>query len=395
MRNGFLVLLLGSMSALAQVVITEVNSTQTAYASYVEIKNAGGADVDLSGFTITYGNNGSETVVDEPLNADGYSDGLVLSPGEFFLVLRSQSTFQSEYSGVNLNSGSDDGDNSSIEFMMHGNIYLNGGADYLVLKGPGGSIADRFGGASQSWSDNHAFERHHYPNSGTVIDNDWVDLGSNVAGTPGRSNDHSLPVELSLFRARQCQQGIELTWTTETQVDNYGFYLLRSESREGPYQRSSPFIPGHGTQSSAHHYKFLDDRIETGSSYYYKLEQLDNNGEQTFYGPVFIQTSQDENGSVSPSSSRLNGSYPNPFNPKTRIYYAVAGKTGQRVRISIYNQRGQRVKNIVDATTAAGEYWITWSGDNQQGLPVATGIYFCRLLTSGGTISTLKLLKLP
>jgi hypothetical protein len=395
MRNGLLLVLLGSMIASAQVVITEVNSTQTAYASYVEIRNAGAADVDLSGFTITYGNNGSDTVVDEPLNADGYSDGLVLSPGEFFLVLRSQSTFQSEYPGVNLNSGSDDGDNSSIEYMMHGNIYLNGGADYLVLKGPGGSIADRFGSSLHSWSDNHAFERHHYPNSGTSIDNDWVDLGSNVAGTPARSNDHSLPVELSLFQASRCEQGIELTWTTETEVDNHGFYLLRSENREGPYLRSSPFIPGYGTQSSAHHYRFLDDRIEAGSSYYYKLEQIDTNGEQTYYGPVYIQIVPAETGSVSPSSSRLNGSYPNPFNPQTRISYAVAGRTDQRVCISIYNHCGQKVKNIVDATAAAGEYWITWSGDNQQGLPVATGVYFCRLLTSGGTSSTLKLLKLP
>ncbi len=396
MRFVTILLLLNAVAAPAQIVITEVNSTQTAYAAFVEIRNCGGADVDISGFTITYGNNGSDKVMDEPLDADGYGDGLVLSPGEYFLVLRSQSTFASEYPGVNLNTASDDGDNSAIEFMMHGNIYLNGGADYLVLRDAGGSVADRFGNSSETWTDNHAFERTGYPNSGTSVSAHWTDLGADKPGTPASGNDHSLPVELSLFKGRRQGEAIQLTWTTETEVDNHGFYVLRSRNKTGEFKRISALIAGRGTQSHPHNYCFSDDRVESTVSYCYKLEQVDHSGNRRIYGPVCLQARDEPDSTLSPRlpQSRLNGSYPNPFNPCTHISYAVAGGGEQTVLISIHNQCGRTVKRLLQNVRPAGEYEITWAGDNQHGLPVGSGVYFCRMLTSNGQVSTLKLVKM-
>ncbi len=72
------------------------------------------------------------------------------------------------------------------------------------------------------------------------------------------------------------------------------------------------------------------------------------------------------------------GNYPNPFNPSTTIRFRLPAY--QDVRLVIYNERGQLVRNLVNETLAAGEYDVVWQGLDQRGRPVSSGIYFYRLL---------------
>lgn len=66
--------------------------------------------------------------------------------------------------------------------------------------------------------------------------------------------------------------------------------------------------------------------------------------------------------------------YPNPFNSVTTIEYTL--NSPGYVRISIFNQLGQRVKVVDNRFRTPGFYKITWSGDNDFGAPVSSGIYF-------------------
>lgn len=84
----------------------------------------------------------------------------------------------------------------------------------------------------------------------------------------------------------------------------------------------------------------------------------------------------DNEGGV-PLTFELEQNYPNPFNPQTTINYQVANDA--HVKIEIYNLMGQLVKTLVDKKQARGSYSITWSGDNQTGAQVSSGVYFLKM----------------
>ena len=73
----------------------------------------------------------------------------------------------------------------------------------------------------------------------------------------------------------------------------------------------------------------------------------------------------------------LGENYPNPFNPETQIAYTLS--TAGPVKLAIYNILGQRVRILVQEIQAAGSYQVVWNGRNDQGAPVASGIYLYRL----------------
>lgn len=73
----------------------------------------------------------------------------------------------------------------------------------------------------------------------------------------------------------------------------------------------------------------------------------------------------------------LNNAYPNPFNPTTKIDYSI--KTKSKVTIEVYNVKGQRVKTLVNENKEPGKYNVVWSGDDNYGKRVSSGIYFYRM----------------
>ena len=69
---------------------------------------------------------------------------------------------------------------------------------------------------------------------------------------------------------------------------------------------------------------------------------------------------------------------PNPFNPSTTIYFQVP-ESGE-VSLVIYSLAGQVVKTLIRGRTLkAGIYDVYWAGRDEQGRPVAAGVYFYRL----------------
>ena len=81
----------------------------------------------------------------------------------------------------------------------------------------------------------------------------------------------------------------------------------------------------------------------------------------------------------------LSQNYPNPANPITIIEYQLL-KAGN-VRLLIYNAKGQVVKILVDGMKSAGYHTITWGGQDDYGVDVASGIYLCQMEVTGKLFS--------
>ncbi len=86
-----------------------------------------------------------------------------------------------------------------------------------------------------------------------------------------------------------------------------------------------------------------------------------------------------EDDNLIPQITKLQGNYPNPFNPETAIKYAV--KQDGDVSLKIFNLKGQLVKTLVNEQVKAGYHRIIWDGKDNFGTDVATGIYLYRLET--------------
>lgn len=78
-----------------------------------------------------------------------------------------------------------------------------------------------------------------------------------------------------------------------------------------------------------------------------------------------------------PDAFEVGQNYPNPFNPSTEIAYALP--EGANVNVEVYNILGQRVKTLINEFQDAGNYTVTWNGDDEYGSTVASGVYFYRV----------------
>jgi len=90
---------------------------------------------------------------------------------------------------------------------------------------------------------------------------------------------------------------------------------------------------------------------------------------------------------ATPYITKLEGNFPNPFNPSTTIEFGVRNAEFgyEHVNVTIYNIRGQAVKTLVNGYFGAGVHSVVWNGDDDNGRSVASGIYFYRLETSTGS----------
>ena len=82
-------------------------------------------------------------------------------------------------------------------------------------------------------------------------------------------------------------------------------------------------------------------------------------------------------GTETPAVTSLSDNFPNPFNPVTRVKFALKEKG--HVRLRVYDVSGRLIRVLVDEIREAGSYEAMWDGTNDEGRATASGIYFCRM----------------
>ncbi len=83
------------------------------------------------------------------------------------------------------------------------------------------------------------------------------------------------------------------------------------------------------------------------------------------------------NGGALPTAYALSQNSPNPFNPTTKIQYALP-QAGD-VKISVFNILGQNVRDLVDGYMEAGNHEVVWDSKDRGGSAVASGVYFYKI----------------
>ena len=88
-----------------------------------------------------------------------------------------------------------------------------------------------------------------------------------------------LPVTLSHFRAEHTDAGVVIKWITESEVDNAGFYIHRSETKDGEFKVVNPtMIQGAGTTGERNEYTWTDTTAKPNVVYYYQIEDVSHAG---------------------------------------------------------------------------------------------------------------------
>lgn len=86
-----------------------------------------------------------------------------------------------------------------------------------------------------------------------------------------------------------------------------------------------------------------------------------------------------------PVNFNLFQNYPNPFNHSTRITFDVLQEN--KIRIDVFNVRGQRIITLCNGDYQTGRYHIQWDG-----FRYASGIYFYRMITESGFMQIKKMI---
>jgi len=78
-----------------------------------------------------------------------------------------------------------------------------------------------------------------------------------------------------------------------------------------------------------------------------------------------------------PHVLRIESNYPNPFNPETTISFSVP--TDGKVLVTIYNIKGQKIKQLLNETMLTGKHAVIWNGTDSNGKSVSSGLYFAKI----------------
>jgi len=126
-------------------------------------------------------------------------------------------------------------------------------------------------------STNHVFDTSNYSQS------PW---------TKGQSN--KILVAQSFFTASVSKKRIIIERTIESENDILQFEILRCESENGECESENGECESENGYTSiitekdfpVGNYSFMDDDVDTGHTYYYKLKDTDSNDKITCHGPV-------------------------------------------------------------------------------------------------------------
>ena len=172
----------------------------------------------------------------------------------------------------------------------------------------------------------------------------------------------TLPVELTSFTYNVVNGNVVLSWSTATELNNYGFEIERSAN--GDFQTIG-FVEGKGTTTEQQQYSYIDKYAEPGI-HFYRLKQMDFLGTFEYSDAIEVN--------VPLKDFSLQQNYPNPFNPSTTITFSLPNKSFTSLKI--YNAQGEEVATLVNEELFAGIYIFEWNAQN-----APSGVYYYSLVS--------------
>lgn len=201
-----------------------------------------------------------------------------------------------------------------------------------------------------------------------TIDIDYLGTCSDQAGpcqsaiAPGVNmsddggNNNPMAVELGGFVARAKDKGNELSWTTYNEINNQHFEIERSINGKD-YSRIA-FVDGKGTTTEDQRYVYFDNKAPAEA--YYRLKQVDFNGEYAYSEVLFLSRKNDV--------LKINSVTPNPAIDEATISFNT--NAAGTATVTVTDMFGKLISAKEVATIA---------GENTELLDLsaqAAGVYF-------------------
>jgi hypothetical protein len=93
-------------------------------------------------------------------------------------------------------------------------------------------------------------------------------------------------ITLFSFTVAPLVDAVLLEWETANETNTAGFNLWRGQVEAGPYTKLNVhLIPAWGGPTTGASYRYDDDTVTNGATYWYKLEDVSLHGVSTFHGP--------------------------------------------------------------------------------------------------------------
>ncbi|MFO0321233.1 MAG: T9SS type A sorting domain-containing protein, partial [Bacteroidota bacterium] len=173
----------------------------------------------------------------------------------------------------------------------------------------------------------------------------------------------ALPVQLTKFSASCADRKATIKWTTASEINCDHFILYRST--DGIKYTRVDTINGHGNSIIKRNYQIIDNNLEIGAIYYYKLEQVDFDKTINQAGPII-------------SSECLSVSFNydlQPF-PASNFLTIISNKTFDNATIGVYTVLGQTLITLNNVNLKDGEAF-TIDVSN-----LAAAFYFIKIFNS-------------
>ena len=184
--------------------------------------------------------------------------------------------------------------------------------------------------------------------------------------------------------------GIQGITYDPTNGDFVNYVLIKINNESGEFTFSDS-VGNYEYKLPAGVYDVYAERVFYNDAVEYQIEVIDDQFTQLDI-PMCETVDVDEH-EIPNFSFQISNltNYPNPFNPETTIEFSI--QNNSKVDLTIYNIKGQKVISLINEQLQKGKHSIIWSGCDQNGHQVSSGIYLYKI-KAGNQESTKRMLLL-
>ena len=200
----------------------------------------------------------------------------------------------------------------------------------------------------------------------------YINGGENLptpSGDPCTTFPPITSVSIENLAATTLEDRVSLSWGLSDQAvsELQGVQVQRADEAEGPYtnRTTQALVPSRSMS-------FEDNAVETGRTYWYRLELESHDGSLVIAGPVQALVG---------GASSLRTALAIPIVSRDgpiEIGFSL-GATAGAARLDIYDVAGRLVKSLGRGMTGPGQYVLTWDRRSEAGARASRGVYVIRL----------------
>jgi hypothetical protein len=199
-----------------------------------------------------------------------------------------------------------------------------------------------------------------------------TDNGKSIDNFVLNNTSAPLPVKLISFEAKRLQEKVQLNWSTASEVNNARFDIERS--LDGKEFKTIQSVYGAGNSNSIKNYLVIDNQPAKAINYY-RLKQIDFNGEYSYSGIVAIQM-KGNNFEVSKLTAT-----------EQHVRFSVYSETDEQLIAEMYDLSG---KQVIKETLSVEKGYSDHELENKN----LSGIYIVRIYGSANDVNKVFKIKL-